>query len=49
MKEMNRKNKKICQAKTNHNRAGMAKWMSDKTDFNVIGQENHYKMLRGIR
>lgn len=35
---MNGNNKKICQAKTNHKRAEIAKLMSDKVDFNVICQ-----------
>lgn len=29
----------IRQAKTNHTRIGVAKLISDKTDFNVINQE----------
>lgn len=46
---MNGKNKKIRQAKINHKRAGIVKLMSDKIDFNVIRQENHYKMIKGMR
>lgn len=46
---MNGNNEKICQAKTNHKRAEIAKLMPDKIDFNVIRQENHFKMIRGMR